>query len=70
VVNADPQAFREGTVGWAADHPTFEMPGGIQIASRLTAVFHQEDGEWKLVQQHISTGVRNEDLLGIRLTRD
>lgn len=70
VVNSDPQAFQEGTVGWVADHPTFEMPGGIQIASRMTAVFHQEDGAWKIVQQHISMGVRNEDLLGMRLTRE
>ena len=70
VVNTDPQAFQEGMVGWVADHPTFEMPGGIQIASRLTAVLHQEDGVWKIVQQHISTGVRNEDLLGMHLTRE
>lgn len=69
-VNADPQAFTEGTVGWVADHPTVDMPGGIQIPTRITAVFHLEGGEWKLVQQHFSVGVRNEDLLGMSLTRE
>jgi ketosteroid isomerase-like protein len=59
LVAGDPEAYVEGTVGWAADRPTLQLPGGA-VPVRLTAVFHQEDGEWKLVQAHGSLGVPNE----------
>ncbi len=63
LVAGDPEAYVEGTVGWAADRPTLELPGGT-VAVRLTAVFHQEDGAWKLVQVHGSLGVPNEQPSG------
>lgn len=59
LVAGDPEAYVEGTVGWAADRPTLRLPGGA-VAVRLTAVFHREDGEWKLVQVHGSLGVPNQ----------
>lgn len=62
-----PKAFTEGTVGWAADRPTFVV-GGKQIPFRLTLVFHREDGEWKIVQMHASIGVANEEAFGRELT--
>ncbi len=68
VVGADPLAYSEGSVGWVADRATFELPDGTKLPFRLTAVFHKEGGEWKLVQQHSSVGVRNEDLVGRQLT--
>jgi SnoaL-like domain len=62
------RAYREGSVGWAADRPTFRLPGGPALPLRVTVVFHQEDGAWKMVQSHASVGARNEDVLGTPLT--
>ena len=58
----DLQAFREGSVGWAAGHGYFEMEGR-RVPMRLTAVLHQENGDWKAVQSHASIGVPNEQML-------
>jgi len=63
LVAGDPEAYVEGTVGWAADRPTLQLPGGA-VGVRLTAVFHREEGEWKLVQLHGSLGVPNEQASG------
>ncbi len=63
LVAGDPEAYIEGTVGWAADQPTLELQGGA-VTVRLTAVFHREEGEWKLVQAHGSLGVPNEEPSG------
>ena len=62
------RAYREGTVGWAADRPTFRFPDGLEIPVRVTTVFHQENGGWKLVQSHTSIAMRNEDVVGKPLT--
>ncbi len=57
--------FVEGSVGWASARPTWTFEDdGREVSTRLTAVFHQEDGEWKMVQWHVSVGVANEDLFG------
>jgi ketosteroid isomerase-like protein len=58
----DVKAFRDGSVGWAAGHGYFEMEGG-RVPVRLTAVLHQEDGDWKTVQSHASIGVPNQQML-------
>jgi hypothetical protein len=58
----DPKAYCEGTVGWIADRITFKGSDGTKVPFRLTAVFHKENGEWKIVQQHVSIGVPNEEL--------
>ena len=58
----DVKAFREGSVGWAAGHGYFEIEGR-RVPVRLTAVLHQEDGDWKAVQSHASIGVPNEQML-------
>jgi len=63
LVAGDPEAYVEGTVGWAADRPTLQLQGGA-VPARLTFVFHQEEGEWKLVQAHGSLGVPNEEPSG------
>lgn len=68
VVAGDPQAYREGSVGWAADRPTFKLPDGTELPFRLTAVLHQEDGRWKVVQSHASIGVPNAEAVGQELT--
>jgi SnoaL-like domain len=58
----DVKAFREGSVGWAAGHGYFEIDGQ-RVPVRITAVLHQEDGEWKAVQTHASIGVPNDRML-------
>jgi ketosteroid isomerase-like protein len=68
LVAADPQAYCEGSVGWAVDHPKFELPDGKEIPTRLTMVFHRENHEWRVVQQHISLGIPNEEAIGKALT--
>jgi ketosteroid isomerase-like protein len=58
----DVKAFREGSVGWVAARGWFEIDGR-RVPVRLTGVVHQEDGEWKAVQNHASIGVPNEHML-------
>jgi hypothetical protein len=55
-------AFSEGTVGWAADRRTIRLPNGKELVVRETTVWHQEEGEWKLVQFHASLAVPNSEL--------
>jgi hypothetical protein len=58
------EVFVEGSVGWASGRPTWMLEDGTEIPSRWTAVFHQEDDEWKMVQAHTSVGVPDEQLFG------
>jgi ketosteroid isomerase-like protein len=64
----DVTALAEGTVGWIADNGKCRMPDGSAVPVRMTAVFHQQGGEWKIVQMHASVGVSNADALGKDLT--
>jgi ketosteroid isomerase-like protein len=57
-------AFVEGTVGWASSRFSWRRKDGREIPMRWSAVFHQEGGEWKLVQAHASVGVPNEEAFG------
>lgn len=63
----DPKGYAEGSVGWAADRFNVTL-GGNELPIRISAVFHQEDGGWKVVQWHGSVGVSNEEELGKELT--
>jgi hypothetical protein len=67
-VPTNPQAYQEGSVGWAADQPTIYMPDGSSFTMRVTLVFHREGAEWKIIQFHASVGAQNEDVLGQTLT--
>ncbi len=58
------EAFVEGTVGWASARPVWTLEDGTEVPARWTGVFHREDGEWKMVQGHISVGVPNQDVFG------
>jgi hypothetical protein len=64
----DVQAFREGSVSWAADRPTFRMGEGREIPARISMVMHLEGDAWKIVHLHLSVGVANEDTVGQELT--
>jgi len=67
ITPGDLEAFTEGSVGWVADRATFNLPDGSSLPIRFTAVFHTEDGDWKLVQSHGSIGVSNEESIGEEL---
>ncbi len=60
----DLEVLVEGSVGWASARPKWVLEDGTEIPSRWTAVFHQEDGEWKMVQAHTSVGVPDQELFG------
>lgn len=62
------RAWEEGSVGWAADEVTLKMQDGTESALRVSAVFHKEEGKWKMVQFHVSVGVPNEYVVGKDLT--
>jgi len=52
-------AFVEGNVGWVSSRPVWFLEDGTEILTRSTAIFHREDGEWKMVQgPHFSRGVK------------
>jgi ribulose-5-phosphate 4-epimerase/fuculose-1-phosphate aldolase len=70
IVPGDAQCYREGSVGWIADRPSFRLADGSEISTRVTMVLHQEDGEWKAVQFHTSIGVPNQDVAGVDLTTE
>jgi hypothetical protein len=65
----DVRAFHEGSVGWAAGRAWFEVEGQ-RVPVRLTAVLHQEDGDWKAVQTHTSIGVPNDRMFDAMLQPD
>jgi hypothetical protein len=68
IVGGDPQAYREGSVGWVVDRARFVVPGGTEAPFRLTLIFHYEAGNWRLVHLHVSVGVPNVDAIGRELT--
>lgn len=51
------RGYAEGDLGWAADQPSFVLPDGTELPVRLSAVFHREEGMWKIVHLHVSFGV-------------
>lgn len=38
------------------DRPSFVLPDGSRLPTRLTAVLHSEQNEWKIVHLHFSVG--------------
>jgi hypothetical protein len=61
-------AFVECTAGWAGGCAAILLPDGQNIPIRVTAVFHQEGEEWKIVQHHVSIGVPNSEAIGKEFT--
>jgi len=50
----DPRAYVDGNVGWFSDRPSMRMPDGTALPMRMTGVARRVDGEWRLVQGHLS----------------
>jgi class 3 adenylate cyclase len=48
------EAYESGSAGWAAAESTVTFPDGVVARVRTTAVFHLEDGVWRVVQWHAS----------------
>jgi hypothetical protein len=59
----DPKGWAEGRLGWAVDTPSFVLPDGSTLPTRLTAVLREEDGAWKIVHLHFSVGVPDEEAI-------
>jgi hypothetical protein len=57
----DPVGFEMGTLGYGTDTPSFVLPDGSTLPTRLTAVLSNQGGEWKVVHLHFSVGVPDED---------
>ena len=69
VRGGDIQAYEEGSVGWIADRGAFILPDGSEAPFRLTAVFHKQDGEWRMIQSHASVAISNEEAMGVELAQ-
>ncbi len=57
------RGYEEGSMGWIADRPSIVLPDDTTIPARLTSVVRWEEGEWKLVHNHFSFGVPDEELV-------
>jgi ketosteroid isomerase-like protein len=58
------RAYREGEVGWVVDDgPTLRFPDGNEVRARHTLLYRREDGDWRLVHEHVSFGLPNEAVL-------
>jgi ketosteroid isomerase-like protein len=69
ITPSDSEAFEEGSIGWAAAKFTATI-GDYEMNGRISAVFRQEDGAWKIVQSHGSIGAANEEEFGKELTTE
>ncbi len=66
-VDLDIQAYSEGNVGWMVNRFRLKMPDGLEIPFRVTGVFYQTAGEWKIVQWHTSVGISSEEMFEQKL---
>ncbi len=56
------RGYADGPMGFAVDNPSFVIPDGPRLPTRLSAVLRLEDGSWKLLNAHFSIGVPNEEV--------
>ncbi len=52
----DVRCYEEGSVAWMVGRVRFQLPDETELPARITGVAHREDGRWKIVQTHTSTG--------------
>ena len=65
IERGDVRGFAEGDVGWAVDTPTLMM-GDVRLSTRLTAVFHHENGAWKVAHLHFSVAVPDDQAVALQ----
>jgi hypothetical protein len=58
----DAQAWTDGDLGYVIDHSTIALDDGRSIQMRATTILCKEGGRWKIVHQHTSIGVPNEQV--------
>jgi len=63
VTGGDARGWQLGEAGFALDEPSFVLPDGSRLQTRLTAVLAREDGQWRIVHLHFSVGVPDEAAL-------
>lgn len=52
-VTADhPPGYADGSTGWVVDRPRWRTRTGTETQTRMTAIFYDEQGTWKLVHIH------------------
>ncbi|HLZ21922.1 MAG TPA: nuclear transport factor 2 family protein [Ktedonobacterales bacterium] len=56
-------AYEEGTVGWANVRYTAKLPNGGSFLIRWTVIYHQEGGQWKMVNGHASLGIPDDKVM-------
>lgn len=61
-------AWKEGTIGWAAVKAQMTMSDAPPTFTRSTLVLREEGAYWRVVQWHFSVAVPNEEVLGVGLT--
>ena len=59
-------AYEEGSMGWAADEPTFSFPDGTAMKTRLTSVLRHQAGRWAVVHLHVSVAVPDEEVVDLQ----
>ncbi len=67
ILDADPQAFASGDVGWAYDRFVYRTREGVESPFRISAVFVRRDESWKLVLWHDAVPLANEDAIGVTI---
>ena len=65
-IPAGPEAWAEGDLGWVVDRPTIRLGDGKEVELRGTTIFHREHGAWKMIHQHASIGVPNDQVEAFR----
>jgi ketosteroid isomerase-like protein len=59
-INAE--AWTDGDLGFVVDQPTVTLKDGRSVQMRATTILQKESGRWKIVHQHSSIGVPNEQV--------
>lgn len=60
------RAWTDGDLGFVVDRPTVTLKDGRSVQIRGTTILHKEGGTWKMVHQHASIGVPNEQVDAFR----
>lgn len=56
------QGYAVGDIGWFASRLSLTMSEESTVHVRLTGVVRREDGEWRMVQVHLSVGTPNDEI--------
>ncbi len=62
----DAQAWSEGDFAWVVDRPRMRAPNGAEVQLRVTTILHREGAQWKVIHQHASIGVPNDQVEAFR----